>query len=114
MSRCEVCGNEYDKSFTIEVKGQSHVFDSFECAFKRSHHSVPIVIVESLDMEWKAANKFIAAPIVPARQDFRRLPIGQRRSFWAAVFPQKSPLTISPCSYQRQASENGSYGTLAD
>ena len=32
MARCEVCGNEYDKSFEIIQGGESHVFDSFECA----------------------------------------------------------------------------------
>ena len=32
MASCEVCGNEYDKSFEIVMAGRSHVFDSFECA----------------------------------------------------------------------------------
>jgi len=32
MARCEVCGNDYDKSFTISAKDGTHVFDSFECA----------------------------------------------------------------------------------
>jgi uncharacterized radical SAM superfamily protein len=33
MTRCEVCGNSYDKAFTITAAGgQQHVFDSFECA----------------------------------------------------------------------------------
>lgn len=32
MARCEVCGNEYDKSFEVRQNGSSHVFDSFECA----------------------------------------------------------------------------------
>ena len=32
MAKCEVCGNEYDKSFEIIQAGRSHVFDSFECA----------------------------------------------------------------------------------
>ncbi len=32
MSACEVCGNEYDKSFEIHCDGEIHVFDSFECA----------------------------------------------------------------------------------
>jgi hypothetical protein len=32
MAQCEVCGNDYDKSFEIVMAGQSHVFDSFECA----------------------------------------------------------------------------------
>jgi len=32
MARCEVCGNDYDKSFQVVKDGKSHVFDSFECA----------------------------------------------------------------------------------
>jgi Rieske Fe-S protein len=32
MGRCEVCGNEYDKAFTVTTAGIPHVFDSFECA----------------------------------------------------------------------------------
>jgi hypothetical protein len=32
MARCEVCGNDYDKSFELIQSGESHVFDSFECA----------------------------------------------------------------------------------
>ena len=32
MERCEVCGNTYDKTFTVQQGGESYVFDSFECA----------------------------------------------------------------------------------
>jgi hypothetical protein len=32
MGTCEVCGNEYDKSFEVSMAGSKHVFDSFECA----------------------------------------------------------------------------------
>jgi Rieske Fe-S protein len=32
MSRCEVCGNDYDKPFEVKIEGEVHVFDSFECA----------------------------------------------------------------------------------
>ena len=32
MGKCEVCGNEYDKAFTVTVAGRTHTFDSFECA----------------------------------------------------------------------------------
>jgi hypothetical protein len=32
MAKCEVCGNDYDKSFDVVVSGRSHTFDSFECA----------------------------------------------------------------------------------
>jgi Rieske Fe-S protein len=29
---CELCGNEYDKCFEVRMDGETHVFDSFECA----------------------------------------------------------------------------------
>jgi hypothetical protein len=32
MATCEVCGNEYDKTFEVTRGGETHVFDSFECA----------------------------------------------------------------------------------
>ena len=32
MARCEHCGNDYDKSFSVTMDAQSHTFDSFECA----------------------------------------------------------------------------------
>jgi hypothetical protein len=32
MATCEVCGNEYDKTFELSRGGEAHVFDSFECA----------------------------------------------------------------------------------
>ena len=32
MAKCEVCGNDYDKSFEVRVAGKTHTFDSFECA----------------------------------------------------------------------------------
>ena len=35
MAQCEVCGNDYDKSFEITMAGGHHVFDSFECAIHR-------------------------------------------------------------------------------
>jgi nitrite reductase/ring-hydroxylating ferredoxin subunit len=32
MPRCEVCGNEYDRTMEITLDGKQSVFDSFECA----------------------------------------------------------------------------------
>jgi hypothetical protein len=53
--RCEVCGNVYDKSFEIRIQGETHVFDSFECAIHAlaptcSHcgcRSIAVLIVPS-------------------------------------------------------------------
>lgn len=32
MDRCEKCGNQYKNCFVVEMNGQRHLFDSFECA----------------------------------------------------------------------------------
>jgi len=32
MAVCSVCGNDYDKSFEVSRGGETHTFDSFECA----------------------------------------------------------------------------------
>lgn len=32
MARCDHCGNDYDKAFTLTLAGQTMTFDSFECA----------------------------------------------------------------------------------
>ena len=34
MARCETCGNDYDKAFEVVKGGESHTFDSFECAIE--------------------------------------------------------------------------------
>ncbi len=34
MAKCDVCGNDYDKPFTIMFEGREHTFDSFECAIQ--------------------------------------------------------------------------------
>ena len=32
MPTCDVCGNDYDKAFTVTLEGRTSTFDSFECA----------------------------------------------------------------------------------
>jgi hypothetical protein len=32
MAKCDVCGNDYDKSFEVRKGGKTSTFDSFECA----------------------------------------------------------------------------------
>jgi phage terminase large subunit GpA-like protein len=39
MARCEVCGNDYDKSFQVVMDHMTHTFDSFECAI---HAMAPV------------------------------------------------------------------------
>jgi hypothetical protein len=35
MAVCDVCGNDYARSFEVVSGGTRHVFDSFECAIHR-------------------------------------------------------------------------------
>ncbi|MCM2354249.1 MAG: hypothetical protein NDI63_11595 [Pseudobdellovibrio sp.] len=35
LPTCEKCGNQYDKTFTVLMNGESHVFDCFECAISK-------------------------------------------------------------------------------
>ena len=35
MAQCEVCGNDYYLSFQVIAAGQTHTFDSFECAIHK-------------------------------------------------------------------------------
>lgn len=32
MAKCDLCGNDYDKTFQISKDGRTWTFDSFECA----------------------------------------------------------------------------------
>jgi len=32
MAKCDVCGNDYDKAFTVTMADREFTFDSFECA----------------------------------------------------------------------------------
>jgi hypothetical protein len=32
MAKCDVCGNDYAKAFTVIASGRTQTFDSFECA----------------------------------------------------------------------------------
>ena len=34
MAKCDVCGNDYDKSFQVTRAGRTQTFDSFECAIQ--------------------------------------------------------------------------------
>ena len=39
MATCDVCGNEYDKTFQVSMQGRTGTFDSFECAI---HAMAPV------------------------------------------------------------------------
>ena len=34
MPKCETCGNDYDKTFQVTIREETHEYDSFECAIE--------------------------------------------------------------------------------
>lgn len=42
MAQCEVCGNDYRKSFEVVTAGGRHTFDCFECAI---HRLAPVALI---------------------------------------------------------------------
>ena len=53
MAVCDNCGNDYDKAFQVVMGGQSHTFDSFECAIQAlapaCHHCNTRIIGHGLE-----------------------------------------------------------------
>ena len=42
MTTCDVCGNEYDRAFTISMAGRKYTFDSLSVPFM--HCGLPAII----------------------------------------------------------------------
>ncbi len=55
--KCETCGNVYDKAFQIVHMGETHAFDSFECAIQmmapRCEHCDTRIIGHGLEQDGK-------------------------------------------------------------
>jgi hypothetical protein len=73
VATCEVCGNEYDKSFELRRGDETHVFDSFECAI---HALAPVcehcgcrVIGHGVETDGRISSAAPTAPPRPASPD---------------------------------------------
>jgi hypothetical protein len=74
MTRCERCGNHYDKAFVVTMDGMSHTFDCFECAINalapRCAHCNGMIIghgVETQDRYFCCAHCAAAAGVAGLR-----------------------------------------------
>jgi hypothetical protein len=65
MAQCEVCGNNYDKSFQVTQGGRTHTFDSFECAITSSRRRARIVTAGLSDTASNRTARSTAARIAP-------------------------------------------------
>jgi len=48
MAKCEKCGNDYKGSFEVVMDGETHTYDSFECAISALGPAAPIAAARSL------------------------------------------------------------------
>jgi hypothetical protein len=88
MAICDVCGNDYDKAFSITQAGKTMTFDSFECAIQamapRCVHCQCHVIGHGVE----AAGRFIVALIVQnnlVSEASATEPRNARRSGWTYI-----------------------------
>ena len=58
MPRCDVCGNIYDKTLSIDAWGRRHTFDCFECAIQLlAPHLRSRRVPDSSATDWKEARR---------------------------------------------------------
>ena len=89
MGQCEVCGNEYDKTFEVVAAGQRHVFDSFECAAHRLALCASTVAARSSATASKSRVASIAVLIARGR------PSAPARCGTALVVPRRECERVS-------------------
>ena len=65
MAKCDVCGNDYDKSFQITSAGKTRTFDGFECAIHMLAPTCPHYNCKVVGTASKPGTKSIAASIAP-------------------------------------------------
>lgn len=71
MATCEICGNQFDKSFDVIIGGKRHTFDSFECAISAVAPTCTHCSAASLAMEWKWETGCSVAPTTPILPEHR-------------------------------------------
>ncbi len=97
MAKCDVCGNEYDKTFQITAAGRTSTFDSFECA---THALAPVcahchctsrasVFGEPLPSRRERLHRFAQLRLCPESQTLSRTPV--------------TPLCFAQCAQQYMA-----------
>lgn len=74
MGRCEVCGNDYDKTFQVITDSGEHLFDSLECAIHSlaptcGHCGCRVIGhgIEANDTVYCCANCALSAGVAGAR-----------------------------------------------
>ena len=67
MAKCEHCGNEYNKTFDIRFKGETHLFDSFECTIQKMAPECNHCGCKIIGHGVENSGRIFAAPIAPER-----------------------------------------------
>ena len=68
MARCETCDNDYDKAFEVTMMGETHTFDSFECATHALAPTCPHCGVRIAGHGVEQDGEIFAARTVPSRK----------------------------------------------
>jgi hypothetical protein len=68
MAVCDVCGNDYDKTFEIRAEGRTHTFDSFECAIQALAPTCGHCGCRVIGHGVERTDGFSAAPTAPVRR----------------------------------------------
>ena len=66
MAKCELCGNEYDKAFTISQGGKNHVLIASNARSRFSHRRARIAAAGSSATDSKTTECSIAAHTAPS------------------------------------------------
>lgn len=66
MSKCDVCGNDYDKAFTLRQGEREASSTASNAPYMPSRRNAPTAAAGSSAMAWKATGGSSAAPIAPA------------------------------------------------
>ena len=85
MATCDVCGNDYDKTFRVTQNGRSMTFDSFECAISALAPVCSYCNCRSSVTVWNRAGH---STVVPIAQKTREQPrFATARDFALAKSP---------------------------
>jgi hypothetical protein len=111
MPKCETCGNDYDKTFDVVVKGKSHTFDSFECAIHALAPSCKHCGIRIIGHGLEKDGTFFAAITAPKRKASAACATASsalvQRAHWQTARVTKDCTLHSPGSRRRANQVSG-------
>jgi hypothetical protein len=98
MAVCEVCGNDYDKTFEVGAGGAVHIFDSFECAIQALAPSCAHCGCRIIGHGVRPTAASSAVPIAPSRRAWLSCGIVSDLTGWSRLATGlRLPSSASSC-----------------